>query len=48
MLAAEDGQFIFVSYFELSSDLRMHDEFLLILPAIFCSLSSKIIQSYKY
>jgi len=48
MLAAGDRQFIFLSFFKLLADLRIHVEFLFIFPSIFGSTSSKIIQSYKY
>jgi len=44
MLSAEDKQFIILSSFELSANLRIHVEFLLILTSSWLgSLSSKII-----
>lgn len=47
MLAAEDKQFIVLSSFELSANLKIHVEFLLILSSWFGSLSSKMIQLFK-
>lgn len=47
MLGAEDKQFIVLSSFELSANLRIHVEFLLIMPSWFASLSSEIIQLFK-